>query len=122
MNNPLILYIIGAAAMGLVVFSIIRLIRLRQCRRITGRVVDEVYEDHTDSDGHYTRNRYPIYEYEWQGEKHRYRSSGSGGKAIGSEVELYIDADGVIYEQRSAIFLLLFGLGFLLIVAVNLLH
>jgi len=118
MDRPIILYILGLGALALVVGSLVRLVRLRKCRKIPGRIVDFIVERKHSSKGT-TTSSFPIYEYEWQGEIHRYRSNSSSNKPICSEVELYIDADGVIYEKRSAVIMLLFGLGFLFIVGVQ---
>ena len=109
MNQSVIPLIMLVAGLAMVIFSAIRMTRLKKCRTITGRVVDEVYEYHTDADGT-TQSRFPVYEYEWQGQTHRYQSHASGGKGVGATVELYIDADGVIYEKRSAVAILIIGI------------
>ncbi len=98
--------------------------KLRNMRTVTGIMVDWVEVQGYNSDNDIVTNRFPIYEYEWCGEKKRLKSSHSAKIKIGKRVHILIDpqtGETLCLEDEKATnagFLIFGGIGVLVLILV----
>ena len=87
---------------------------IQTMHKLTGVLVDYTVSQKRDEDNDMIDYYFPIYEYEWGGEKKRLKSNTSGSIKIGRKVHILVDpqtekAICMEEEKSSNSFLMLFG-------------
>lgn len=100
----------------LLIASVFERTEIKNSSAITARIVD--YEERSVRYGRKrpTKTYAPVYEYSFLGEIRRHTSNVGNGTppVLGEEVTLYLSKSGRIYEKRSAVTSLIFGIVFMM--------